>query len=446
MIRHISVNGFKTLKDFELSLIPGLNVLVGPNGSGKTNIISFLEFLGFLQIMNVTDAISTAGGAGSLFRKVGESTYEAIIRAEIVGTARVSSRQYLYYRYQFNIGIMDAGESITYTKQRLLIKRRTVDSIDEKRISDFDLDIEKTSIDGLTTKSKIRALNDDKIDMTSSYGRKRIERSEKERRIKQALDSYLSPGESIIRILPIIFRRNLSLPILRDLRGGQVYNIEPTKVKAPDDSAKKPGVGKDGSGLYSTLYSIQKFGRQTRKDKMLFPPYYDSSYIGRTTKKDILKYTKLANEWISDIHIIYNPFDKQLQIRVDIKSGSDVTVLPLSAMSDGTVKWICLITIILTNQTIFSIEEPENYLHPLMLAEIMSIMRTHMGRDRFILMSTHSETLLNSATPEEVIVVSYCDGKTVSKRISNVEQLSQEIRDTGFGLGYYYLAGSIEDE
>jgi recombinational DNA repair ATPase RecF len=45
MITKIQVNGFKSLSGFELKLKPGLNILVGPNGSGKTNIILFFEFL-----------------------------------------------------------------------------------------------------------------------------------------------------------------------------------------------------------------------------------------------------------------------------------------------------------------------------------------------------------------------------------------------------------------
>ncbi|MFC1905089.1 AAA family ATPase, partial [Chloroflexota bacterium] len=61
MIRKIEVDGFKTLSNFVLELKPGLDILVGPNGSGKTNIISFFEFLGLLQAMSGSDTVSSAG-------------------------------------------------------------------------------------------------------------------------------------------------------------------------------------------------------------------------------------------------------------------------------------------------------------------------------------------------------------------------------------------------
>lgn len=45
LLKNIKVSGFKSLEGFSLEFHKGLNVIVGPNGSGKTNILSFLEFL-----------------------------------------------------------------------------------------------------------------------------------------------------------------------------------------------------------------------------------------------------------------------------------------------------------------------------------------------------------------------------------------------------------------
>ena len=84
-----------------------------------------------------------------------------------------------------------------------------------------------------------------------------------------------------------------------------------------------------------------------------------------------------------------------------------------------------------------------------MQSEIIKIMRSSFQNKRyenFALMSSHSETLLNSADPEEVIVVSMKNGITTSKRVSNLKLLREEISSTGFGLGYYYLTGGLGDE
>ena len=72
MITDLEIDGFKSFEHFSLKLRPGLNVIAGPNGSGKTNIIRFFEFLAFLANGSVVEAVSRSGGAGAIFRqKVG---------------------------------------------------------------------------------------------------------------------------------------------------------------------------------------------------------------------------------------------------------------------------------------------------------------------------------------------------------------------------------------
>ncbi|MFN9649340.1 MAG: AAA family ATPase, partial [Pseudanabaena sp.] len=44
MLKHISIKGFKSIKELDLDLSP-INVLIGANGSGKSNFISFFKLL-----------------------------------------------------------------------------------------------------------------------------------------------------------------------------------------------------------------------------------------------------------------------------------------------------------------------------------------------------------------------------------------------------------------
>jgi hypothetical protein len=60
-------------------------------------------------------------------------------------------------------------------------------------------------------------------------------------------------------------------------------------------------------------------------------------------------------------------------------------------------------------------------------------------------MTTHSESLLNEASPEEVILVWMDAGFTNARRVANSEELVDEINRTGFGLGYYYTTGALAD-
>ena len=83
-----------------------------------------------------------------------------------------------------------------------------------------------------------------------------INADEISRRIEQVMENYLGPDESIINATRYI-TRNVLQYLHSELSGGKVFNIEPSRAKTPDDSAKKPGVSMDGSGLYSTLYALK---------------------------------------------------------------------------------------------------------------------------------------------------------------------------------------------
>ena len=118
-------------------------------------------------------------------------------------------------------------------------------------------------------------------------------------------------------------------------------------------------------------------------------------------------------------------------------------------MSDGTIKWLTLITAILTSKTIFSIEEPENFLHPWMQAEIVNIMREHIegkNNQSFVIMTTHSESLLNHSNAKEIVLVDLLEGKTTARKIPNIDLLQNEISRSGIGLGSFYFSNSFENE
>ena len=50
IIEEVHIRGYKTIKDLKVSLQPGLNIIIGDNGAGKTNFLSFLNALLRLKI------------------------------------------------------------------------------------------------------------------------------------------------------------------------------------------------------------------------------------------------------------------------------------------------------------------------------------------------------------------------------------------------------------
>ncbi|HUV65082.1 MAG TPA: AAA family ATPase, partial [Sedimentisphaerales bacterium] len=61
MLKRFRVNNFKSLLNFEFRPV-GLNLLIGSNNAGKTNLCSALRFLALSSMASTEDAILNAVG------------------------------------------------------------------------------------------------------------------------------------------------------------------------------------------------------------------------------------------------------------------------------------------------------------------------------------------------------------------------------------------------
>jgi predicted ATPase len=433
MIRKIYIDGFKSFSKFNFTINEGLNILVGPNGAGKTNLIQFLEFFSNLHHDSLSEVLSKFGGIGSIFQKVDENEFKNKITLKISGDIKKKKKK-IFYQYSCSIYFSKKTNLLYFQKQKLEIK------FGEN--SDWDLSIETKTKDSLKSDVIINKL--DKRKFKSRFSSK-TKYSEQEVGIKTWL-SEKCHSNSIIELLVRVYFDNF-FDILNDLYGGEIYNIIPSKVKESEDIAKYPQIKKDGSGLATTLYHLKNIKNKKSKSGVSLFPFFNRRDILKNspeTFERIIKNVKLANMSIEGIDVINDAFDNQLNVKININSESGKIALPLSSMSDGTSKWISLITAILTSESIFSIEEPENYLHPWMQAQILAIIREISTKNnKFVFLTTHSESLLNAAKPEEVVIISMENGKTIAKRIENIKLLKEEISETGFGIGHYYNSGAF---
>ena len=82
MIESVRIRGFRSLKDIELSEIPRAAVLIGANGSGKSNFIRFFEMMNcMLEYRRLAEFIGRQGGADDQLH--GGSRHTSRIEAEV---------------------------------------------------------------------------------------------------------------------------------------------------------------------------------------------------------------------------------------------------------------------------------------------------------------------------------------------------------------------------
>lgn len=162
MITRIEVNGFKSLTNFELNLQTGLNILVGPNGVGKTNVILFFEFLSQLMKTPLAKSVSTLGGAGSIFQKIGAEKYSDVIEFKIFGSRRTESKKYIVYEYYAKIRASFDDDTIFFEQQRIQIRTASKFWASPKQKfykSKWDLDVEYINLLSSEAKLQIHVLD-----------------------------------------------------------------------------------------------------------------------------------------------------------------------------------------------------------------------------------------------------------------------------------------------
>ncbi len=121
------------------------------------------------------------------------------------------------------------------------------------------------------------------------------------------------------------------------------------------------------------------------------------------------------------------------KIRLEWREQGSESYFNAHQLSDGTLRFICLVTLLLQPDLprMVLLDEPELGLHPaavVLLAELLRQASEHTQ----LLVSTQSVTLVNQLDPEQVLVADRVDGATVFKRLK-AEDLSEWAGAYGLG-------------
>ena len=79
-MNYIKIEGYKSIKKMALTLNP-INILIGANGSGKSNFLSFFEMLHSIYEKRLTEFIALNGGTDRFLHKGHKATN--MIKAEV---------------------------------------------------------------------------------------------------------------------------------------------------------------------------------------------------------------------------------------------------------------------------------------------------------------------------------------------------------------------------
>lgn len=117
--------------------------------------------------------------------------------------------------------------------------------------------------------------------------------------------------------------------------------------------------------------------------------------------------------------------------------------IPAGRLSDGTMRYLCLLAILLEPQPppLICIDEPELGMHPDIIVSIGELLKQASERTQ-IIVTTHSKVLVDCFTdsPEDVVVCEKVDGQSTMKRLSK-EELAPWLEK--YSLGELWRTGEI---
>lgn len=124
---------------------------------------------------------------------------------------------------------------------------------------------------------------------------------------------------------------------------------------------------------------------------------------------------------------------KDEMIRLEWREKSSEHIFGPNALSDGTLRFICLATALLQPNlpSTLLIDEPELGLHPYAIMLLAELIREASLKTQ-VIVSTQSVTLVNQFEPTDIIVVDRENGQSVFKRLDEA-QIATWLEDYGLG-------------
>ena len=111
------------------------------------------------------------------------------------------------------------------------------------------------------------------------------------------------------------------------------------------------------------------------------------------------------------------------------------TPLKAHLLSDGSLRFICLMTLLLQPIDLLPdtllIDEPELGLHPYAIAILADVIK-QIAEEKQIIISTQSVSLVNYFEPNDVVVVNQKEGVSSFERLNN-ETLAAWLEDYALG-------------
>src|ERR1035437_4016633 len=367
-----------------------LNILIGTNGSGKSNFIEIIRLLHFLPDKNPWETMLATGG-------VGEWTWKGI----------KSRNSECSLRTNFSLRRLDNNEPRSFN---------------------LTIDLERYESSFRVKRESIGTRNDEgSMDRLLSW----FERSGSEGETQTQVFSGLNLDRSI-------FSQLASAPVQTSGLGSELPEIfEMAEFFDRFDFHQDWEFGVD-----CPPRDPQPVGQSiTRLEENAFNLAQMLAHYRDNHKPVFEQLTDLVKRFYEPVKSVeIRLIGTHLQVAIEEKGGFST---PATRLSDGMLRWLSILCILLnpTPPPVTCIDEPELGFHPDVIPTLADLLREASTRTQLIV-TTHSSALVDAFTddPESVCVCEKIEGSTVIRRLS---QPDLEVWLKDYSLGTLWTSGEI---
>ena len=393
-ITKLEIQGFRSLSD--ITWTPAdLNILIGPNAGGKSNVLGVLEMLSHSTVGNLGRYVQKAGGMGALVWDGRADTISIRLKTSPIDDWRLPDR-----------------DSLTYELKLAHLKGTSTYRIQKELLGNFY----RVETGERTEPFKL----------LERYLARAVVFDDQEKRLEAPEESF-PEDETLLSVVAGPFVSNATIPVYqRQIAGWSLYQ---NLVTNPDAPVRQAAVARRdtivepcGENLVPVLHTLYSSDRDFERE-------VDSAMtaaFGREFEK-----------------LVFPPAaDQRIQLRVRWKSlRREQSAVDLS---DGTLRFLFLLAVLANPDppSLIAVDEPETGLHPAMLPIVADYAIQASERSQVIL-ATHSASLLDAFgdhAPTTTVVESI-DGRT-RLSVQDGDELAYWLKH--YTLGELYRSGQLE--
>ena len=422
-LESLHIKNYGCLADFELREIPPLAIFVGANGTGKSTLFDVFQFLRDCLRDDVGVALGRRGGFEAVRTTGGRGPIEIELSAH--ETAETSDRGVaadVSYRISVEPTAGIDGVALEALQLKATFDSGAVNLTISRDVTQAVGASPDTGTDLVFAEELLRP---DRLFLDQPAGLifSALHSGRSDMLIQN--DESSDEPRSLPDLRPEAFEMIYLIEKLRTmLRGSYISNIDPAAAKVASEVARDHRLSERGENLANALH------HQSRA------PNADSLNTALSA----------ARRAIPDFVTVepVETFDGRVALRfVDASNGGGFNA---QQVSDGTVKLVAYL--LLLNEPdrhpLLCIEEPENYLYPTLMWDLIDEIRGYAQRgDAQVFVATHSPDLVDAADPGEVFWLSKMGGKPVVHRVNDDPQLVAQ-HEFGDHLGRMWQSGAFE--